>query len=357
MIPFATMQSKQGGPGRYRRTTLRDVAAAAGVDVSTVSKVLNDNSQINVRPATRERIMAAADELRYRPDPVARSLRYGHSGALGMLFPDLTNPVYGLIMRGAAQRAGELGYAILLAELGDENTPSSYERLVEEHRIDGLVIATSRDNSDVLEKLPAAAPHVYANRRARGAGPSVIVDDEAAGSLAAQSLLAAGHTRLAFIGDSDETDTARRRRLGFVNACRKAAVPDPVDILTPYTRAGGFGAMETLLDLDHVPTGAFASSLLVGIGSLAAARERNVTVPDDLSLVTLDAEDAEYSAPPLSAIRLPLREMGAAAVEMIDRVIRGEPSSDLVVPIPPSLIERDSIGPPPNQDPRDDVTA
>lgn len=339
------METNRGGPGRYRRTTLRDVAAAAGVDVSTVSKVLNNNSRINVRPETRERIRAAADELRYRPDPVARSLRSGRSGALGMLFPDLTNPVYGLIMRGASQRASELGYAILLAELGDENTPSSYERLVEEHRIDGLVIATSRDNQDVIAKLPLEAPHVYTNRRSPE-GPSVTVDDEAAGRLAAETLLAAEHTRLAFIGDSDETDTARRRRLGFVRACEEAGVPDPVDIRTPYTRAGGFEAMGSLLDLDEVPTGAFASSLLVGIGSLAAARQRGVAVPDALSLITLDAEDAEYTAPPLSAIRLPLREMGAAAVETLDRVVKGERPTNLVVPIPPNLIERESVAPP-----------
>lgn len=340
------MAASKGGSGKYRRTTLRDVAAAAGVDVSTVSKVLNDKARINVRPETRERILAAAEQLRYRPDPVARSLRYGRSGALGMLFPDLTNPVYGLIMRGASQRASELGYAILLAELGDANTPSSYERLVDEHRIDGLVIATSRENSDVIARLPLEAPHVYANRRSDDAGPSVVVDDEAAGRLAAETLLAAGHTRLAFIGDSDETDTARRRRLGFTGACAEAGVAAPLDAVHPYTRAGGYAAMGELLDAAEPPTAVFASSLLVGIGSLAAARARGVAVPERVSIVTLDAEDAEYTAPPLTAIRLPLREMGAAAVQTLDRVLNGEPAADLVVPVAPTLVARESVAAP-----------
>jgi LacI family transcriptional regulator len=264
-----------------------------------------------------------------------------------MLFPDLTNPVYALIMRGAAQRANELGYAILLAELGDEDTASSYQRLVNEHRIDGLVISTARDSSGVVAELALEAPHVYVNRSASDEeGRSVTVDDEAAGGIAAEALLGAGHTNLAFLGDSDKTDTARRRRLGFMRACEAAGVPRPVDAVIPYTRAGGYQATAQLLSAERPPSGVFASSLLVGIGALAAAHQMGVSVPGDLSVVTLDAEDAEYTAPPMTAVRLPMREMGAAAVDMIDRVLNGETASDFVVPIAPRLIERASVAPP-----------
>lgn len=340
------MGSRERGAGRYRRVTLKDVASEAGVNVSTVSKVLNSRSQISVRPETRERIVAAAKMLRYHPDPVARNLRYGRGELLAMFFPDLTNPVYGLIMRGACRRAEALGYAVLVAELGDAE-PSSYERLVEAHRIDGLVVAMSRDDPDLIDRLPAGAPLVYVNRRAHGASPSVAVDDEAAGRLAAETLLAAGHSRLGFIGDSDATDTARRRRAGFADACGRAAVPRPLDVVAPYTRAGGFEAMAKMLDAPEPPTAVFASSLLVGIGSLAAARAHGISVPEQLSLITLEAEDAEYTAPPLSAIRLPLRELGAAGVDMIDGVLSGKPPADVIIPIPPTLIERESVAPPP----------
>lgn len=339
--------SKSTGRAR-NRVTLRDVAAAAGVDVSTVSKVLNKNGQISVRPETRQRILDEAERLRYRPDPVARSLRNRSTGALAMVFPDLTNPVYAHIMRGAARRADELGYAILLAELAEDGSPSSYQRLVTEHRIDGFVIATSRDSGEIVETLPLEAPHVYVNRQAHKdeQAQSVTVDDEAAGRMAATALLDAGHTRLAFLGDSDQTDTARRRRRGFFAACEEAGVPAPVDKVIPYTRAGGYEATVELLGATPPPTAIFASSLLVGIGTLAAAHDSGKSVPGDLSVVTLDAEDANYTVPPLTAVRLPLREMGEAAIELIDRVLKGEPTASYAVPVPPELVERNSIGPP-----------
>ena len=327
--------------------TLRDVAAAANVNFSTVSKVLNNNSGINVRPETRQRILDAAEKLKYRPDPVARSLRFSSTGALAMLFPDLTNPVYALIMRGAAQRAEELGYTILLAELGEERTASSYQRLVNEHRIDGLVISTSGESSDIVDELSLEVPHVYVNRQAHADDvQSVTVDDEAAGKLAAEALLAAGHVHLAFVGDSDRTDTARRRRLGFMRACGAANVPDPLDMVAPYTRAGGYETALRLLRSNRPPTAIFASSLLVGIGALSAAHQTGTAVPDDLSLVTLDSQDADYTVPPMTAVRLPHREMGAAAIEMIDRVLNGEPAGSYVVPTVPVLIDRASVAPP-----------
>ena len=336
--------SKSTGRGRSR-VTLRDVAAAAGVDVSTVSKVLNDSGQISVRPETRQRILDQAERLRYRPDPVARSLRYRSTGALAMLFPDLTNPVYAHIMRGAAQRADELGYTVLLAEWAEDGSPSSYRRLVNEHRIDGFVIATSRNTGEIAEELSLQAPHVYVNRQEHKdeAAHSVIVDDEAAGRIAARALLDAGHTELAFLGDSDRTDTARRRRLGFLKACRAAGIADATDVITPYTRAGGFEATLRLLRSERPPTALFASSLLVGIGALAAAYKAGVAVPSELSIVTLDAEDASYSTPPMTAVRMPLREMGEAAIDLIDRVLRGEQATSQMVPTPPELVERDSI--------------
>jgi LacI family transcriptional regulator len=332
-----------GGDGSLRRhATLRDVAAAAGVDVSTVSKVLNGGSRIRVRPDTRERILQEAERQNYRPNALARSLRSGRTGALGMLFPDLTNPVYAVIMRGAVRRAENLGYAILLGELREDASAASYERLVSQHRIDGLVIATSADAQGLVDRLSPGTPHVFVNR-ARGPGPSVTVDDEHAGRLAGEALIAAGHTKLAFLGSSDEIDTARRRRLGFMGACRASGVPDPMDMDVPYTRKGGFDAATELLTREDPPTAFFASSLLLGIGALAGARAVGVAIPRDVSLITLDAEDAAYTNPPLTAIQLPLSEMGAAAVEAIDRVLKGQHVGDVVVDALPRLVERDSV--------------
>ena len=337
-----TPQERQSRPA-----TLKDIARRVGVDVSTVSKVLNDGG-ISVRPQTRQAIVDEAQRLRYRPHVLARNLRKQRTGALGILLPDLTNPSYAISVRGAVRRAEEMGYGMLLAEVADERAATTvYARLVNERRIDGLIIAFSAD----IDKMIAAinenpVPHVFINRRGPKGGCSVTVDDEAAGRLAARVLIDAGHRVLGFIGAGDEMDTARRRRFGFFSTSRDADLPAVMDAVGPYSRRGGYESCLKLLDAKERPTGIFASSLLVGIGALAAARTRGVLVPRDLSVVTLDAEDAMYTAPPLTAIRMPLDEMGVQSVEVLDAVIQGRQPRDVLVDVALSLQERDSVAPP-----------
>jgi DNA-binding LacI/PurR family transcriptional regulator len=330
-----------------RPATLKDIAREVGVDISTVSKVLKDGS-ISVRPQTRQAIVDEARRLRYRPHAVARNLRQQRTGALGILVTDLTNPIYAVSVRGAVRRAEEIGYVMLLAEVPDEYTLANvYTRLVSERCIDGLIITGSTNTDEVIaaiEEYPI--PHVLIYRRGPRAGISVTVDDESAGRLAANTLIRAGHRELGFIGGSDDMDTARRRRAGFTAACRAAGLPQVAVSLGPYSRRGGYESCLKLLDSTERPTGIFASNNLVGTGALAAARERGVQVPRDLSVITIDAEDAIYSAPPMTAIRMPLGEMGARSVEELDAIIRGEQPKDVVLDIAPELVERDSVAPP-----------
>ena len=178
-------------------------------------------------------------------------------------------------------------------------------------------------------------------------GRSVTVDDEAAAQLAARTLIEAGHTRLGFIGDSDDMDTARRRRAGFFAAAKEAGLPPVVDAVGPYSRSGGYDACLKLFKARPQPTGIFASNLLVGIGALAAARKSGFRVPEDLSIVTLDAEDANYTAPPLTAIAMPLDEMGTLAVEELHAMIEGREPKDVVVDVAPTLVCRASVAAPP----------
>ena len=235
----------------------------------------------------------------------------------------------------------------LVAEVPDDAASASvYSKLVAERRIDGFIIAVAaqRDLIAAIDVHPV--PHVFVNRRAT-IGRSVTVDDEAAAELAARTLIEAGHTRLGFIGDSDEMDTARRRRAGFFAVAKAAGLPPVIDAVGPYSRSGGYEACLALLKAEPRPTGIFASNLLVGIGALAAARKSGVRVPEDLSIVTLDAEDANYTAPPLTAIAMPLDEMGTLAVEELHAMIEGREPKDVVVDVAPTLIRRDSIAPPP----------
>ena len=188
--------------GPPRPSTLKDIATALKVDVSTVSKVLSGGG-ISVRPETRQAIVDEARRVNYRPHALARNLRTRRSGALGIMLPNLMNPVYASIVRGAVRRAEEIGYVMLVADVNDEAASTSvYLKLVSERRVDGLIIAVSAQSKEIIAAIEDnPIPHVFVNRRAR-IGRSVTVNDHAAAYLAAQTLISAGHTRLAFIGDS-----------------------------------------------------------------------------------------------------------------------------------------------------------
>lgn len=336
------MSGTSGGP---RPATLKDIASAVGVDVSTASKIVNGGG-ISVRPETRQAVLDAAQRLNYRPHALARNLRTRRTGALGILLPDFTNPVYAASIRGAVRRADELGYVTLVAEASDDAASASiYSKLVAERRIDGFIIAVAAQDALIEAIDGQPVPHVFINRRAT-IGRSVTVDDAAAARLAARTLIEAGHTRLGFIGDSDEMDTARRRRAGFFEAAREAGLPPVVDVVGPYSRRGGYDATLKLLQKRARPTGIFASNLLVGLGALAAARFMEVRVPEELSIVTLDAEDANYTAPPLTAIAMPLEEMGKLAVEELQAMIEGREPKDVVVDVAPTLVSRASVAAP-----------
>jgi LacI family transcriptional regulator len=306
-----------------------------------VSKVVG-GAEIRVSDATRTAILAEVARRGYQPHAAARSLKAGRTGALGMLLPDLTNPLYASIVRGAVQRAEELGYVVLVAGLAEGSRISAYHRLLGERRIDGLIVATAEDVSDRVEVRGNLVPHVYVNRRVPGAGRSVVTDDEQAASIAAGHLIERGHTRVGFVGADDGVDTARRRRAGFRARCASARV-EVIDLVRPYTRRGGYDAALEMLAAAARPTGVFASNLLCGIGFLAGARSLGIAVPDDVSVISLDGADAPYTAPPLTAVRLPIEEMGARAVEELDRLLNGEATTDVVIASPPELVIRDSV--------------
>lgn len=229
-----------------RPATLKDIALAVGVDISTASKVVNGGG-ISVRPETRSAILNEAARLHYRPHALARNLRTQRTGAIGILLPDLTNPIYAAIIRGAVRRAEGLGYVALVAETSDDAASASvYGKLVAERRIDGFIIAVAAQAALIAALEAQPVPHIFVNRRA-AIGRSVTVDDAAAAQLAATTLIEAGHRRLAFIGDSDEMDTARRRRAGFLQAAAEAGLPAVIDAVGPYSRRGGFETCLALL--------------------------------------------------------------------------------------------------------------
>jgi LacI family transcriptional regulator len=332
------------------RVRLRDVAREAGVGPSVASRILNGDPTVSVRPDTRQRVLDTAMRLSYTPNAFARGLRLAQTKTLGMIIPNLASTVNAEIIRGAAQRAAALGYVMLLADADEfARTSEAYRRLLLEHRVDGLLVASARASDDLVQELALQPlPFVLVNRRLDGMATSVSADDEAGSRLAVAHLAGLGHRRIAHIAGPSEADTARRRMAGFQQGLALHHLelrPDHV-VEEEFSEAGGFVAMSKLLGLTERPTAVTASSLGAAAGALAAARRAGLSVPRDVSLMGFhDAPLAEYLDPPLTTVLMPLREMAERSVECLVRLIHGDTIESEVVPIAPLLVERASTAP------------
>ena len=338
--------------------TLKDVARMAEVDPSTVSRVLRgDPSQI-VRPSTRDRILAAASTLEYRPNALARGLRTRRTDTIGLIIPSLENVGFSEVTHGiqaAAAAAGKLVVVIeaeALERFGTTPLAEAYSRLITDGRVDGLIVAFATVDDELVSRLSErGTPLVLVNRRTAGIHGSVVVDDEAGSDLAVAHLAALGHSRIGYVGIAAATDTAGRRERGFRDAMARAGLPvleGSMAAGTP-TISGGRQAAAALLRLDaqERPTGIFVASLLAAIGVLAEARASDVAVPDDISVIAFnDHELAEHLQPALTTVRMPNVRMGEEAVRLLLEAIDGEDPRDEMIRDDPVVVVRRSTGPP-----------
>ena len=319
---------------------LRDVAAAAGVDASVVSRVLSGDARLSIRPETRQRVLDAASRLDYRPNTAARTLKTARTMAIGLTVPDLANQNYATIALGAEERSAAAGYVLLVA------SSSASERMLAFHgRIDGLLVGMATTETPRLGQFGRGLPALLVNRREPCGIPSVTVDDEAGGALATRHLLALGHQVIGHVAGPQHADTARRRLHGYVRALDEAGVQGRPELVceTSFDEAGGHVAANRLLRLEPRPSALFVANVRAAIGVMAAARRLGLRIPDDLSVVGFhDAPFAGFLDPPLTTVRMPLTEMGRQAVDSLLALLAGEPVVDSMVATPPELIVRGS---------------
>jgi LacI family transcriptional regulator len=332
------------------RARLEDVAAAAGVSKSTVSRVLSGDPTLSVRDATRERVRALAQELGYRPHPVARALAVPATGALALLVPNLSNPAYVEIIRGAYRGARERGYVLLCAEdFEGQEADEAFTELVDGGRVDGLLIASARPENRLLEALERHwVPHVFVNRSVPGARANVTLDVARASRLAYEHLAALGHTRIGHVAGPHDVQSARRREDAVLEVAAEHGHAAPPIARGAFTPEGGADAGERLLAEHPEVTAVFTSSLAQAIGLLHVARGRGRAVPADLSVIAYDELPvAEYLDPPVTTVAMPLSQLGAAAVEILVELLDGRPARSQVLGSDPVVVERESTAPPP----------
>jgi LacI family transcriptional regulator len=352
-VARADHEVRQGG------VTIRDVARAANVSISTVSHVLSGK-----RPTsgpTRRRVEDVIARLGYRPNRVAQSLVWRRPFALGLIIPDITNPYFPALALGAEDRVRERGYTLVLGNSEyDPHREASYLELVRSQQLAGAIYCLGDELSPILPELTRAVDEglaVVLVHSPMPSVPTVCADNRQGGRLAAHHLLELGHHEIGIVSALPLDEGMADREGGFLDVLREAGMPvDRTAVPTMYGNhqiEGGHQAMTELLD--HAPdlTAVFVLNDLMALGALEAARSVGRCIPDDLSVIGFDdIPFAALSNPPLTTVGQPIRQLGEQAADLLLRAIQGgeppavEASAQPNVLLPNRLIVRESTAAP-----------
>jgi DNA-binding LacI/PurR family transcriptional regulator len=321
--------------------TIRDVAQAAGVSPSTVSRALSMSELVN--QATRERVRQAANRLGYRPNRAARGLITGRTGNLGLIVPDLANPFFPSIVKGIQTRARELDYAVFLADADED--PDAEPRLVRAlaKQVDGMVLCSPRMTEADLHAVSTGTTLVMVNRRV-GSIPALTLDNAGGMRQAIAHLQALRHIRVAWVGGPRDSWSNRERRRALRGATAAAGM-DLVDLgnFVPQF-AGGVAAADLVVAAGV--TAVITYNDLVALGLLSRLRAREIAVPGELSVIgTDDIPLSGMSSPALTTVALPMEQAGRQSVDLLLSLLEDR---DAAAParreLPTQLLVRDSTG-------------
>jgi LacI family transcriptional regulator len=335
------------------RVTLREVAEAAGVHPGTASRALNAETRGLVNEETARRVLRVADELGYRPNPIARGLKTNRSYTVGVLIPDLMNPLFPPIVRGIQDRLEEAGYTPLIANTDNdpERERIDFERL-RARQVDGFITATARRDDDLLIHVAEIGPPVVlVNRRLEHSMlPAVVGDDRAGVRLAVEHLADLGHRRIAYLAGPQQVSTGYLRHQGFVEAMRERGLDSGPELTLfgdAFTEPEGERLCRELLDGGAAPTAIAAGNDLVALGCYDVFEERGIRCPDQISVVGFnDMPFADRFDPPLTTIRIPHYEIGARAAELLIELQGEVQAPPPQIQLPPELVLRASTAPP-----------
>ncbi len=336
-------------PEMRPQVTIRDVARLANVHPGTVSRALNAQTRTLVNPETADRVVRAAEELGYRPNPIARGLKTNRSYTVGVLIPDLTNPLFPPIMRGVEDRLGESGYTLLTVNTDNdaERERSQVEALLA-RQVDGFIAATARLDVTLLAEVAAGGvPVILVNRSLEdGSLPAVTVDDHQGIGLAVEHVIALGHGRIGHLAGPQNVSTGHGRHLGFLEAMRAAghdAPPERITFSDAYSESAGARACEQLLAREPQITAIIAANDRLAIGCYDSLEARRLSCPGDVSIVGFnDMPLVDRLRPPLTTVRVPQREIGEVAADLMLASLADGPMLTDQVLLEPTLVVRGS---------------
>lgn len=335
--------------------TIIDVAKVAGVSRSTVSRVLND--QPGVSPDTRDRVLDAISDLNYRPNFAARALKRRKADTVGIIVPSsFRRPhpheprgyYFTEIIRGAHNQCTEQGYVLTL--LDDESTPDFYKRLLQERRVDGIILIDVELESNLVQDFyDADFSFVVIGTAPDERVACVDVDNYGSAQRVVQYLADLGHNRIAFINGPPTRLASRDRRAGFETMMQRLGLPLP----NAYNQQGDFSedagreAMQRLLSVSPQPSAVFAANDRMALGAIRATQAAGLLIPEQISIIGFDdIPVASFFQPPLTTMRQPLYKLGSEAARLLlEMLADAEEDMTTRVVLPTTLVERATTGP------------
>lgn len=304
-----------------RQVTIKDIAKEAGVSIATVSMILNQKDK-NISSPTRKKVREIALRRGYVPNLMARSLKTRKTGIIGLIIPDITNPFFPEIARGAEDMASAAGYSVIFCNTDDKlKREDTYIEILTEKTVDGIIFAHSAGRDD-MEFSRCRVPIVLIDRDSSAANLTgrVLVDNRKAAYSGVSYLIERGYGRIAYIAGSMTTGTARERLEGYRDALATGNLKyDPKLVKKgEYRSQWGREAIMELADEGAVFEAVFCGNDLIAIGAIRALREMGKSVPEDIGVMGFDdIYLAGTVTPPLTTVRQPVYDMGYQAAKLL----------------------------------------
>lgn len=330
---------------RNKRVSSIDVAKLAGVSQAAVSRAFTPGASVSEE--TRNKVLAAAENLGYHPNVIARSLIQQSTKIIGIVMIRFQNPFYSMVLGKFTEKLGELGYRTLLLNIADSKGVDEALPMALQYQVDGIIITSATLSSTMAEGcIRSGTPVVLFNRyNSKGNVSAVFCDGVGGGRMVADTLLDAGHQRMAFIAGEEKSSTSRDREMGFVGRLKERG-----QLLyerakgKDYTYESGFSAAKYLLEIKNPPDAVFCANDLIAMGALDFARgQMGIKVPEELSIIGFDdIPMAAWPAYSLTTVQQPIDWMVDATIERLMRAIQSPVAEIVIKKVPGILVERNS---------------
>ena len=337
--------AKSSARARATSATITDVARELGVSISTVSRALTRPQLL--RPETRARVLAAVEQLNYRPNLLARGLKSGRAGAILLVVPNLS-PFFMEIFAGAEEAAHEAGFSVLLGHSAEDPAReiACFDQ-VASGRADGIISAAV-PSIYASGKRPLPPLVMVMERCPERTVPLIRVDDDTGAMRATEHLIGLGHRRIAHICGNKKAQSSARRLEGYRRALDQAGLRAQPEWIHPgdYSVQSGMDAVRRLMLLKHPPTAIFCANDEMAYGAIHALHLLGLRVPQDISIAGCDDQNmAAYSSPPLTTLHIPRHDLGRrAALELIDKLQGRDVAHEVLLPT--RLVVRESTAAP-----------